>query len=134
MKSRFPTPEEIVVLNRVVTERLGLEAGDVDVTMIRAILLGVRIARRGKEVHTDRTLRAAVLLREIVKTRPFAAGNSATALAAAALYLERHGGVLEISPEQAADLVAHIRDGSDDQDATARKVEARVRSEVIPGR
>jgi len=132
--SRFPTPEEIVVLNRVVSERLEVPPGEVDVTMIRAILLGVRIARRGREIYTDRTLRAAVLLREIVKTKPFATGNAATALAAAALYLDRHGGVLDLPLETARDLVARIRDGSDGQDDTARRLEACVRSEAVSSR
>jgi len=74
-----------------------------------------------------------VLLREIVKTRPFASGNAATAFAAAVLYLERHGGTVHIAPPTAADLLARVRDGSDDQDATARRLEACVRSEAVRG-
>ncbi len=124
--SRFPTPEEIVFLNRTVAERLGVETGAKDIDMIRAILLGVRFARRGSEVHSDRFLRAAVLLREILKSVPFEGANRATAVAAALLYLDRHGVELDLASGVVADLIERVQSGTDDDDATARRLEASV--------
>lgn len=110
--SVFPSETEILRLNGRVADFLAQPPGVRDVKMLRAILLGVRISRSADGPRADVFHRAAAMLHQVVSLRPFKAANGATALAAALLYLNRHGFGIAVGKGQAATLVKGVADGT----------------------
>ena len=117
--SRFPSESDLLRVHARVAMLLGQTEGLENPRMLRAIILGVRMGRSEKGVRADAFSRAAALLHQIVSLRPFVAANGATALAAALLYLSRHGHHAEFGEGQAVSLVHGVREGTMDQDRIA---------------
>jgi prophage maintenance system killer protein len=110
--SSFPTEEEMILMNEEIADLLGTEAGLANPEMLRAVLLGVRLSRRGVEAHRGPFERAAALILELFESSPFRSANHATALAGALLYLERHGFKVEMGPGQASAFVEAAASGN----------------------
>jgi prophage maintenance system killer protein len=124
--SSFPTEQDMIDIHAKVADLVGCSPELADPDMLRAVILGVRLSRRGGEVHRGPFERAAALVLEIVERQPFAEANAATALAGALLYLSRHGRRIEFGKGQAASLMEGARNGSLDEQALAALLRLRV--------
>jgi prophage maintenance system killer protein len=113
--SSFPTEIEMGRVHDAVARLLGREPRVENPEMLRAILLGIRLSRRRDEARRGRYERAAALFLEIVRGAPFGVVNTATALAGALLYLERHGARIRLGEGHAAQIVNGVRDGTMDE-------------------
>jgi prophage maintenance system killer protein len=113
--SALPTDEEMVLLQERIAGRLGCRPGIRDADLLRAVLLGVRLSRRGREVHRGAYERAAAMMQQLVIGGPFVSANEATALAGALLYLSRHGWNIDLGPGQAASIIEGLRNETLDE-------------------
>ena len=124
--SSFPSEQEMIRVHDKVAETVGCEPELRDPEMLRAVMLGIRLSRRGGEVHRGPFERAAALILEILERRPFGTANAATALAGALLYLSRHGRNVQLAPGQAVSLIEDSRKGTLDETLLAASLRLRV--------
>ena len=131
--SAFPSEKEMARINEAVAALHGLEPGIADPEMLRAIMLGIRLSRRGDEARRGHFERAAALVLEILGGEPFVTANAGTALAGALLYLERRTSPVELEPGQAREIVEGVRAGTMDEARLASLLRLRAR-ERTPSR
>ncbi|HLG69514.1 MAG TPA: Fic family protein [Chloroflexota bacterium] len=115
--------EQLLFLHVVVSGEFRTAEGVRDRAALEAALARPVATFAGELLYGSPFARAAALLESIIEGRPFAGGNRAVALMAAAFWLEREGYGLEAEPEQLTQLTVASAVGALDVDRLAARLE-----------
>jgi len=87
----YLTKEQIILIHSLIIEETTGSHGVRDHHAFKSLEFAPAQSFGGKEVYPDHFAKAAVYIREIIKTHIFVDGNKRTAIVAAATFLEING-------------------------------------------
>ncbi len=127
MEPRFFELGEILEIHRDQIERYGGAEGIRDLGLLQSAVGMPKATMGGAFLHLDLFELAAAYLYHLVCNHPFVDGNKRTGTAAALVFLELHGVVLEVDDDELAEMVEAVAAGNLAKAAVTEFLRAHVR-------
>ncbi len=127
MEPEFPTLDEVLAIHAEQIERYGGTEGVRDHGLLASALAMPAATYGGQFLHANLFEMAAAYLFHLCKNHPFVDGNKRTALAACLAFLWLNDLEVVADPDEIADLVLGVADGSVGKAQVAVYLEERAR-------
>jgi death on curing protein len=124
---RFLSTEQVLGIHRRMIERYGGDAGVRDLGLIESATMMPQQTFGGELLHPTVGAMAAAYLFHLCANHGFVDGNKRTALAAALVFLDANGYLLELSRQDLERLTMEVAASKLDKDRLTRKVKAACR-------
>jgi death-on-curing protein len=108
----FLTLDDVMALHATRIERYGGSLGIRDMGLLQSALAMPAATFGGQFLHSGIHEMAAAYVFHIVKNPPFVDGNKRAGLAAAIAFLELNGHRLDADPDELADTILAVADGT----------------------
>ncbi len=112
MEPVFLSLAEVLEIHEDEVARFGGESGLRDVGLLKSALGAPMASFAGEYLHSDIFEMAAAYLFHITRNHPFLDGNKRTGAAAALVFLLLNGHELHVPPDELADMVLTVAEGT----------------------
>ncbi len=108
MTLAYLSADEIVAINRIVTQLSGGTHGLRDAGLLESIVLKPQTTFSGSELYQELHLKAAVLFEALVNYHVFVDGNKRTGFVAMAAFLDRNGKQLSVTDKEIVEISVNV--------------------------
>jgi death-on-curing protein len=122
----FLTLDEVLALHADQIDRYGGSAGVREIGLLESALAAPRATFGGEYLHDSLPEMAAAYLFHLSRNHPFLDGNKRAGLAAAIAFLGLNGLWLDADPEELADQVLRVAEGTMPKSELAEYIRRRV--------